>query len=416
MVTTRLGSRIDASSPQSVNKRRRFSSVEADDHIVVEVPVHEPKAVKEREISGEVVPGHESDEDAAPEVLSSRDAARQARELPNRSLRHASNKRRRAAEEHLPVGKPGLTPSVPGESKPENAPMSGAASLQPDEVLPQNEASMTRILQPLAEEIRPLSTINSENGVSNVDAARIPVEVTENTAVLDDQKSETAQFLPNMAKNGGGDEAPTPAPELAAEGKTALVTNEPGDTLDSVPQMRSLGDVTPRAGDEVLEKTPMNEPQSAIEPDRSLPGDSTTQLRVEALLQNSKDKAVSQPAGHNPTLSMPEADMQTIGTTSTQEDQISGTPRSSTSSVITPVWRTRAYDETPLTAVQSPSLAPAVKATHARSNTLPRPQDLISRRPKTTSLQRYRDRLLNRHQRTTNWGPPGFRKTKFVGA
>ncbi|EXJ64498.1 hypothetical protein A1O7_00834 [Cladophialophora yegresii CBS 114405] len=415
MVTTRLGSRIGASSPEADNKRKRFRSVDADDPIVVEVPLRESKADNEREISGGVVPNHDSDEDAAPEVVSSKAAARQARELPNRSLQGTGNKRRKTAERHLLVEKPDLTPSVLGESKSEDATISDAASLQLDDMPPQNEASMTGILQPLNEEIGPSKSIILETEISDIDVPQIPGEGTGDLAALDAQKPATAQSLPNIAKNAVGDEAPIPAPEPAAEVIMAHVTNEPEDPVDVVPQMRSLEEAASRPGDEGLADTQMKEPHWAVEADRSSPGDSTTQLNVEAQQQSSEDNALPQSAEPNSTLSMPEADMQATRTTLTLEEQISGTPRSNTSSVITPVWRTRAYDETSLTAVQSPSLAPAVKATRAHSNILSRHQHLISKKSKLTSLQQYRDQLLNRHSRTTNWGPPGFRKTKFVG-
>lgn len=36
--------------------------------------------------------------------------------------------------------------------------------------------------------------------------------------------------------------------------------------------------------------------------------------------------------------------------------------------------------------------------------------------PPTSSLQNYRQRVLDRNPRTSVWGPPGFRRTRFVGA
>jgi hypothetical protein len=416
MGTTGSRDRLEATSPKPVNKRRRFSSAEADDHFV-EVPVQEPDAVKEQDTSGRGVSDDESDNDAAPEVLSSKDAARQARGLPNRSLRYSSNKRRRTADEHLPVGETGLPLSGLGESKAEDATVTGEEYLWPDKMPLQNEASMTGTRQQPEEDPKPPGSINPQN-----DASQILDGGPGDVPVMRAQKPETNQDLPDMAKDAGGDKAPTPKPEPASGSTIALVPNEPEEPADSAPQLRSPEGAYRDATDEVQANTPMKEPQPAVESGPSPLSNSTAQLNVETQKQTPIDTTItSQAAEPSPIPSIPEADsaptrMQEVGKTSTTEDQIPGTPQTSTSSVITPVWRTRTHDGTPLTALQSPSLVPAVKATRARSNIRLRHQDPVSPKSKTTSLQRYRDQLLNRHQRTANWGPPGFRKTKFVGA
>jgi hypothetical protein len=421
MGTTGSRDHLEATSPEPVNKRRRFSSAEADDHIVEE-PVQESEAVKEQDTSGGGVSDNESDNDAAPEVLSSKDAARQARGLPNRSLRYSSNKRRRTADEHLPVGRTELAPSVLGESKAEDATVAGEESLQPDEMPLQNGASMTGIQQQPEEDPKPPGSINSQNEVSNVEASRISDGGPEDVPVMRAQKPETNQDLPDMAKDAGGDKAPTPTPEPASGSTIALVPNELEEPADSAPQPRSPKGAYRDTTDEVQANAPMKEPQPAVEPGPSPLSNSTAQLNVETQQQTPIDTTItSQAAEPSPIQSITEADsaptrMQEVGKTSTAEDRIPGTPQTSTSSVITPVWRTRTHGDTPLTALQSPSLVPAVKATRARSNIRLRHQDPVSPKSKTTSLQRYRDQLLNRHQRTANWGPPGFRKTKFVGA
>ncbi|KIW73037.1 hypothetical protein PV04_01189 [Phialophora macrospora] len=420
MGTTGSRDHIEAASSEPLNKRRRFSSTEADDH-VVEVP-QEPDAVKELlDTAGGGVSDNESDDDAAPEVLSSKDAARQARGLPNRSLRHPSNKRRRTAEEHLPIERTGLPPSVLGESKAEDASVAGAESLQLDAIPLQNQASTTGILQQPDEDPEPLNPINAQNEVSNVGASQISDEAPGDVPVMRAQKPENAQDLPDTAKDAGGYEAPSPTPEPSSGFRMTLVSNEPEEPMDSAPQTGSLEGTHRYTTDEVQADKPRKEPQPAVEPGPSPPGNSTAQLNVEAQQQTPIDTIVSQTAEPSPTPSMPEADsaltrVQKASTTSTAEDQIPGTPQTSTSSVITPVWRTRTHDDTPLAALQSPSLIPAVKAARARSSIRPRHQDLVSAKTKPTSLQQYRDQLLNRHQRTADWGPPGFRKTKFVGA
>lgn len=55
----------------------------------------------------------------------------------------------------------------------------------------------------------------------------------------------------------------------------------------------------------------------------------------------------------------------------------------------------------------------------AHRHTRPRPSssslhEEISKPPRPTYLQKYRQSILNRHPRTHSWGPPGHRRTKFV--
>ncbi len=433
MVTTRSQDRVEESSPAPVNKRRRFSSEGPNDNITVEIPVREIHDVKAQVPPAEVLIEDESDEDAAPEVISSRDAAQQARALPNRAIRHAGNKRRKvtmepadiatstAPESILTVIQPNEQIADASESVDQDS-AQGAAAITLNEAAAEGAPQITGGESTASE----VTTPQNEPTPSATKETEISVQISipkSDTLSLDDQEIAPAEVPARIAEEVHGDEAPAlqqnpePSIDLAiTEAKAATSTDLHLNVSEEVP---------PDVMEEVEVNIPLHEPLPLAEPNNPAPGVTTMQTNLETAQQTTVDPSMSQSAETDTMLPSSPAEQaatqeQTFATTPPPEDQVLHTPQPITSGLVTPIWQTRTHD----TPVGSASFPAAARKTE-NTNTLPsRPRPklslhraaLVTSKPKPTSLQQYRDRLLNRHQRTTTWGPPGFRKTKFVGA
>jgi hypothetical protein len=422
MVTTRSQDRAKVYSPVSLNKRKRFDSEDAEDSIVVEVPRRETEDATRHVRHGESEQAnqikHSEDEDDAPEVFSTKMTAQQARVLPNRSIRPRTQKRAKGAD------------YAPGSEQ-------SAANGLPPKSLPAKD----QISEPIEPQEQGNGTISDVNTVEYPPAKPEP-SPPDQEKVSASSSSSTFRPIPDVSlkdeipDSEDEDRAPgvTRASELPTGAQPPMVMNSSKDVnpapTSRQPEAASSMDLQRPATEKI--SSPMRleshcasltefPPPAMKEHDLSLEFDGSS--RIEALVSAVEAPPASETIDFGSTYSSA-AEESAVSITQVQQDRTTTTtevnslpPTTPTSGIVTPVWRSREEDGT---AQHSPVGVGAagygpVRFDQPRRMRAPQ-QGIVSKTPKQTSLQQYRAQLLGRHPRTTNWGSPGSRKIKFVGA
>ncbi|KAJ9608881.1 hypothetical protein H2200_006652 [Cladophialophora chaetospira] len=422
MVTTRSQDRIDASSPAPINKRRRFSSEEHNGSIVVEVPLREAEDIKNHATSIEI----ESDDDAPPEVISSKDTAQQVRTLPNRSLGSTGNKRRKVTKEIFEDGVLRSTDpaSDASQAKEQNSADSNAieqttpSSIQPP--APSVETPVDTLLvtqrEPAAAETEILQIEDSKSTASGAPAELI--DLTGDVPAQTDLKSSPAESQEEIASEGNQDN--TPATEGAAAVTTAPTISNADAAASTHLHLDLAAESPPNATEDLDMSTPPQDTLPLVEQHTTVPATVGELSNTETPQLVSPDIPMSQPIEIDLTSISPPVETNAPGeqiepATTPSKDPVPETPQSTTSGIITPVWQTRTDDMVTSSADTKPKRVDPSRS-RPRQKLNFHHQQMPDSKPKPASLQQYRDRLLNRHPRTATWGPPGFRNTRFVGA
>ena len=481
MVTTRSQDRAEKSSPASVNKRKRFSSPGSDISNAETSALESEGATGQEPLIAAATERTEqteedvSDVDDAPEVINSKTAAHLARRLPNRSLKHAANKRRKVHEVsealELPavqsVANAPLTDILDAEESRSDEPVTRPS----DETLSSTEPSSTD--HAATEEI----AAKIDTATPKEETGKTEVSNSTSTSTVDNVNQEVQPPPPPKLARGMPEEddvgaAPTTEPAFEATATPSLSeADEPVTAtfrlknsdivIDSSKQEEQLGASGQESRleverDQVSTFTPTTRhanleilPAMSASVDSSDTYPTTTEVIIdrhsfpltptaagpifeaEALPiseaepitaieeDHQGDANVPPPHSENPLPHTPTEAQEPVIETPAQEQRLPETPKSVTSGMITPVWTTRRPESPSLAAnASSPAekVTNAIKLNHPRSSVTQRHTDLLLPKSRRTSLQQYRDRLLSRHQRTTTWGPPGYRKTKFVSS
>lgn len=402
----RLKAESSPSTPHPINKRKRFSSEELEDTstIVVEIPAKDARKDANIHAEHDVVEegDDDDDDDAAPEVLSSKASAQPSLGLGRPPTKSTGRKRRKMptkAAEALETGVlSGDTIEVIGAK-------SGAAAEEAT-TSPSDDFVSATSVQSEAVEALPVTAVDEANG-------EIPPSDSE------------INFDTNTVTETEGD-------PNAVELGINLNLVRPSELTPDV-----VAELDPAAGTE--------EPQSTSRMDTGADTDAldTTQKEDATVAIDEPDVPTTTTESTGPVESQSHAIPHIPLSTTEQSDNEShpaSTKSTSTSTSITVTATAPALqpkktiffdpvdqptDSTP-TARSQPSSSLFITSTRpskpfpttSTSTSKPRrpTQQTPASRPKPTSLQDYRGRLLNRHPRTTNWGAPGgLRKVKFVG-
>ncbi|KIW49732.1 hypothetical protein PV05_11382 [Exophiala xenobiotica] len=363
------------------NKRKRFASDEPEDSILetFKTPAEYPRTHNEIPSTED-----EDDDDDAPEVLSSKATPQKARGAPTRAGRGSGRKRRKAATDVANDA------SIILESDTVDV-----ARTQPtlDEALAEAEAEVNEGVASDATAVGdqvdathiPTTTTNppleETNAATSHEAASASADTSAAVDSVDDPQSTSLEDRPEALEDTITVKSVPEAADMDCQRKTAA----DADKLESTE--------TP---DEHLSSTPDSAtvpgPEAEAEPEREtkVPAPSST-----ITLQEPSDSApLPEPSATNPT------------TTSLSSEHI-------------PTSAIRTTAQKP----QSQSHSNLNKAKSAKTSSISTRQQPASAllhehlpKPKPTSLHDFRSRLLNRHPRTTNFGPPGHKRVKFVGA
>ena len=362
------------------NKRKRFASDEPEDSLLetFKTPAEYPRTHNE-------IPSTEDEDgdDDAPEVLSSKATPQKARGAPTRAGRGSGRKRRKAATDVANDS------SVVFESD-----TIDVARTQPtlDEVLAEAEAEAN-------EGVSSDATAVGDQG----DATRIPTTTTDqpveetNAAISREEASASAD--PSAAVGSVDDSQSTRLEDQPDAQEDTITVKSVPEAADMDNQRKTAADAADKLEStetpvEHMSSTPDNVtvpgPEAETEPEAKVPALSST-----TTLQEPSDSApLPEPSATNPTttsLSSEHIPTSAIRTTAAKKPQASHSNLNKAKSAKTSSISTRQQ--------------PASALLHEH---LPN--------PKPTSLHDFRSRLLNRHPRITNFGPPGHKRVKFVGA
>ncbi|KAK5266192.1 hypothetical protein LTR99_008191 [Exophiala xenobiotica] len=386
----------------TANKRKRFASDEPEEDSILDTfktPAEYPRTHNE-------IPSTEDeddDDDDAPEVLSSKTTPLKARGAPTtRSGRGSGRKRRKAATDvaddssTIDVAR---TQPTPDEALAEaEAEANGGVSSDATAVGDQVDA--TRI---------PSNTTTTNQPMEETNAAishEEPLAIADPSAAVDsvdDPQSASLEDLPDSLEDTITIMSVPEATDMDSQRKTAAAAADAdklesmetpvehmSSALDSAIIPGSAPNADADAGPEVETEGKVSAPSSTrLPPSQELPSDSA-------------------PA------SLPEPSATNLNTTS----------HSSSEHIPASAIRTTAITATPQSNSHSHSNLNLNKAKSVKkissTSTRQRPASALLRehlpKPKPTPLQDFRTRLLNRHPRTTNFGPPDHKRVKFVGA
>lgn len=363
-------------TPMTTHKRKRFDGEGEDVDDSVSTPLQEQTPSRPGGVVNHEVPDSEADEDDdAPEVLSSKAAARQALQTPNPISRSSRRKRTRT------------DPTVTASSKAdaERAEDQGDLSLSKGvehskeaQIAPPAERDTTNSSKEVLD-IFPATSARPETPRLDTTPAGTDTNVT-GQAPAPTASSEPAPHTPldtHSDDQGNKEVSPVLQGVDASTASGPRVTDiRKGDREDTHPHK------------DETDQPPADADDAAAE----LPSPSSTATRAENAGQPSDVPAAAT----------------TTTTTTTITTAIATTvPTAQITSTV------RGVDGAPASA-RHPLLHP--RAAH----TIPkRPKQQLTRllpevKPKASSLQEYRGRLLNRHPRTTKWG--NQRRVRFVGA
>ncbi|KIW77927.1 hypothetical protein Z517_07760 [Fonsecaea pedrosoi CBS 271.37] len=363
-------SNASASTP----KRRRFSSGSLEE-VVPEASILKEQRSGAADQGGE----EESDDDSAPEVVSSSVAAQQVWGVPNSSLQRTKCKTRRILR---------------NVDERDDYPMSGSDTTTSSK--PQNRGPE----QDTAGEPTASGRIPQQSSAES-DTGQALMPTTDNSSPVRTSHQETIEII-NESRSG---EALTPADATtqSAEDETRPLDPENIDTAAQLELSEPLGEEDISASIEINHRMdPEQEDHHAVNLSNSLSQASSCDIsnlpsRGQAETEvNAESNAMNPSPGDHSGATL-EARTKRVGGVDTELiESWSRSQRAESIQVKMPNVKT------PMSRNRSPSRS----SLHA-------PQ--VSSRPRPSSLQQYRTRLLDRHPRSANWGPPGFRKSKFVG-
>ncbi|OAP59464.1 hypothetical protein AYL99_06762 [Fonsecaea erecta] len=378
-------------TPAAVPTRKRFTSEDPEDTISGAVTFG-------NQFAGAITPnkgekddvdddGDEDDDDAPPEVVSSSVAAQQAMQIPNPSLQHSSRKKRKMLSDvGHELGSPVQVPGLAIASEPQRL---NTAQDKAEEL-----TTSSQIIQ--------LASSESETG-------QPPKSIADNHSAANDTADESIEIV--MAPTSNESPAPANTTTQSARTQTGLQNPENFNTTSQRQPSEPLAEEDIPTPNEVTRRVHSGEQdQIAVNLSSSLTQDSYTSM------------ADCGPSATNPEVRNPPL-QGTAETEATAESSSTMTPAPEGLEHVTRELQanTTGTSETTVSAELSTSVA--VKRSNSRTPTLrarpkskpfPHRQQVLPR-PKPTSLQQYRTRLLGRHPRKTEWGVPGFRKAKFVG-
>lgn len=433
MVTTRSRDLKRASLPSpAANIRKRFNSEESENSIVVEIP---PRSLVDPDKEGQsdeinTQSANDIDEnDEAPEVISSKDAAQQARGLPNRSLPPRGNKRRKIALD-LSNGESPST-ELPGASGSRIENLNSEVSESTGKDLKGSDLVALQTQPSTAENVL-IPREDSTALESTIQADKLSSAETNQTSIK--RASSSEDLVANKAEE-------TETGALLHNGASDVVDSGPSSPEKAVePHQQTTSEVRLLADESNQQETSKEGAHSAGKPELDQLAKSTlivpTSPSEQAISKPQPQEIIEESASQSLKATPPplvaaegkettETKAQLLATTANLDVQMFETPKSPTSSVITPVWQTRTptHDSTPVLARNVTAFTSTTASNplhpHARTSLSlrHRPALFSKSKPKpSSSIQQYRNRLLNRHARTANWGPAGFQSSKFVGA
>ncbi|OAL34673.1 hypothetical protein AYO20_06090 [Fonsecaea nubica] len=362
-----------SSTSASTPKRRRFSSGSPEE-VMPEASILKEQRSGAADQGGE----EESEDDSAPEVVSSSVAAQQVWGVPNSSLQRTKRKTRR---------------TLRNVDEGDDRPMSGSDMTTTSK--PQNRDPE----QDTAGEPTASGRIPQQSGAES-DTGQAPMPTTDNSSPV-----RTSQETIEIINASRSDEAlmPADATTQSAEDETRPLDPENIDTAAQLELSKPLGEEDISASIEINHRMdPEQEDQHAVN------------------LSNSLSQASSADTPNLPSRGQAEIE---VNAESNAMNPSLGVHLGATLEV-----RTKRVGGVDTGLIESCSRShgaesiqvkmPNVKTPTSRNRSLSRsslhaPQVLS--RPRPSSLQQYRTQLLDRHPRSANWGPPGFRKSKFVG-
>jgi hypothetical protein len=383
----------------AANKRKRFASDEPEEDSILDTfktPAEYPRTHNE-------IPSTEDeddDDDDAPEVLSSKTTPLKARGAPTtRSGRGSGRKRRKAATDVADNDSSTIdvarTQPTPDEALAE-AEAEANEGVSSDATAVGDQVDATRIPSNTTTTNQPMEETNAAISHEEALATAAPSAAVDS---VDDHQSTGVEDHPDALEDTITIMSVPEATDMDSQRKTAAATADAdklestettvehmSSTLDSatIPASAPNADAEP----EVETKAKVSAPSSTrLPPLQELPSDSAPAPRPEPSATNLN------------TTSLPSSEH--IPTSAIRTSAITAKPQSHSHS--------------------NPTLnkAKSVKKTSSMS-TRQQPASALLRehlpKPKPTPLQDFRSRLLNRHPRTTNFGPPGHKRVKFVGA
>ncbi|KAI1607981.1 hypothetical protein EDD37DRAFT_644209 [Exophiala viscosa] len=357
------------------NKRKRFTSEELEDSTLdtFETPAEHPQSRPEQI-------EEEHDDDDAPEVVSSKSAAAQIRGLRSRGLSTPGNKRRKTAKNQKSAEPVPVSDTIEVVSTP------ATPAKKPDQ--DEEQETDDTIVNDQSEAEVPSVQTEDES---------IPQTITVSETII----VETASLKPDEE-----DQTQSPAP----------VVDDASETIDETAPTTVL----PTATEE-----PEAEPSTdhATLDDPTIPEETSAAAQPESVSEESapNDLASSTVREHisaSPTI--PETQDAFLNHTSSQ--LTTSTPKSTAKRAPEPQPQSR---HRPNSRSSLPNRPTKLSKPSKPSSSNLSPQERVAllrghrpgQKPKaTSSLEAYRNRILDRHPRTSAWGAPGQRKVKFLGA
>ncbi|KAK7895087.1 hypothetical protein LTR67_005826 [Exophiala xenobiotica] len=382
------------------NKRKRFASEEPEEDSILDTfktPAEYPRTHNE-------IPSTEDeddDDDDAPEVLSSKTTPLKARGAPTtRSGRGSGRKRRKAATD---VANDSSTIDV------------ARTHPTPDEALAEAEAEANEGVSSDATAVGDL-----------VDATRIPSNTTTTNQPIEETDAAISHEEPLAIAD------PSAAVDSVDDPQSASLEDHPDSledtiTIMSVPEstdMDSQRKTAAAAADaDKLEsmETPVEHMSSALDsaiipgsaPNADAGPEVETEDKVSAPSSTSLPPSQALPSDSAPA-SLPEPSGTNLNTTShSYSEHIPASAIRTTSITAKPESHSHSLSNPSLSKAKSVMKTSSISARQQPASALLREH---LPKPKPTPLQDFRSRLLNRHPRTTNFGPPGHKRVKFVGA
>ncbi|KAL6249748.1 hypothetical protein RBB50_003603 [Rhinocladiella similis] len=359
------------------NKRRRFESDEPEDSILdtFQTPAEYPRT---RDAATE-----DDDSDAAPEVVSTRSSARRARNTPGSSSKGSSSKRRKTATPTSPYKASNLAPGSDtiDVARP-NSTSDGAVAQTSENAVVRGQSTTEQAPE------TDFTATTAEDKDQNDPVAN----AVDNPTLTDSDTTITAQpnsaDKPSASLPGGADQSAVT--QVEDRGTIVVEPTVDIETLNDQESKGANGDTAPSSSSA---RTGQDKASSNVQSETLSPSP-TPPLPVPAVTNPTITTAAAAVAAAGPKQSIP---LSYIRSTAH--------PRSHTTSAHPSTVVKKAKTAKTSTIFTRRQPASALLREH-----LPNPN------PKPSSLQDFRSRMFNRHARSANFGAPGQKRVKFVGA